>query len=175
MKDLKTKDVALVGLFAALMVICAWISIPLGPVPVTLQTFAVFLAAALLGSKRGTLAVGVYILLGVVGLPVFSGFKGLNPLTFGYVLGFLPLGMLTAASDKLFPGKKLALPLGMVMGLLVCYLIGTVWFYYVMHFRGTEYGFGKILSLCVIPFILPDLVKLGLAWFLSLKLKKFVK
>ena len=100
MKDLKTKDIALVGLFAGLTVVCAWISIPLGPVPVTLQTFAVFLGAALLGSKRGTLAVAVYILLGVVGLPVFSGFKSLNPLTFGYVLGFLPLGMLTAAADK---------------------------------------------------------------------------
>ena len=175
MKMLKTRDVALIGLFAALMVICAWISIPLGPVPVTLQTFAVFLAAALLGSKRGTLAVAVYIFLGVVGLPVFSGFKSLNPLTFGYVLGFLPLGMLTAAAEKLFPKTRLALPLGMVAGLLVCYLIGTVWFYYVMHFRGTEYSFGRILSLCVTPFILPDLVKLGLSWFLSLKLQKHVK
>ena len=171
---MNTKDVALVGLFAALIVICAWISLPMGPVPVTLQTFAVFLGASLLGSRRGTLAVAVYILLGVVGLPVFSGFKGLNPLTFGYVLGFLPLGMLTAAAEKLFKGRKLALPLGMVTGLLVCYLIGTVWFWYVMHFRGTEYGFGKILSLCVIPFIVPDLIKLGLAYFLSQKLKKYV-
>ena len=175
MKKLKTRDVALVGLFAALTVICAWISIPLGPVPITLQTFAVFLGAALLGSRRSTWAVAVYILLGVVGLPVFSGFKSLNPLTFGYVLGFLPLGLLTAASEKLFPRTKLALPLGMAAGLLVCYLIGTVWFWYVMHFRGTEYGFGKILSLCVIPFIVPDLVKLGLAYFLAQKLDKFVK
>ena len=68
MKSLRTKDVALIGLFAALIAICAWISIPVGPVPVTLQTFAIFLAAALLGYKRGTLAVGVYILLGVGGL-----------------------------------------------------------------------------------------------------------
>lgn len=175
MKRGKTRDVALVGLFSALIVICAWISIPLGPVPVTLQTFAVFLAAALLGAKRGTLAVGVYILLGVVGLPVFSGFQGLNPLTFGYVLGFLPLGMLTAASEKLFPKTKLALPLGMAAGLLVCYLIGTVWFWYVMHFRGTAYGFGKILGLCVVPFIIPDFIKLGLAYFLAQKLGKYVK
>lgn len=175
MKRFRTRDIALVGLFAALIVICAWISIPLGPVPVTLHTFAVFLAAALLGSRRGTLAVGVYILLGVVGLPVFSGFKSLNPLTFGYVLGFLPLGLLTAASEKLFKGRKLALPLGMAAGLLTCYLIGTVWFWYVMHFRGTEYGFGKILSLCVIPFIVPDLIKLGLACFLAERLRKYVK
>ena len=179
---LKTKDLALVGLFAALMAVCAWISIPVGPVPVTLQTFAVFLAAALLGSKRGTLAVlgyillgVVYILLGVVGLPVFARFSTLNPVTFGYVLGFLPLGMLTAAAEKLFPKKAFALPLGMVLGLLVCYLIGTVWFYYVMHFRGTEYSIGKILSVCVTPFLLPDLVKLGAAYFLSRKLSKVVK
>ena len=175
MKGLKTRDVALVGLFAALTVICAWISVPLGPVPVTLQTFAVFLGAALLGSKRGTLAVGVYILLGVVGLPVFSGFKTLNPLTFGYVLGFLPPGLITAASEKLFKNRKLALPLGMVTGLMVCYLIGTVWFWYVMRFRGTDYGFGQILSLCVAPFVVPDLIKLGLAWFLARKLGKFVR
>ena len=175
MKGLKTRDVALVGLFAALTVICAWISVPLGPVPVTLQTFAVFLGAALLGSKRGTLAVGVYILLGVVGLPVFSGFKTLNPLTFGYVLGFLPLGLMTAAAERLFPGRKLALPLGMALGLLVCYLIGTVWFWYVMHFRGTAYGFGKILSLCVVPFVLPDLLKLAASWLLARKLGKYVK
>ena len=172
---LKTKDLALVGLFAALMAVCAWISIPVGPVPVTLQTFAVFLAAALLGSKRGTLAVLVYILLGVVGLPVFARFSTLNPVTFGYVLGFLPLGMLTAAAEKLFPKKAFALPLGMVLGLLVCYLIGTVWFYYVMHFRGTEYSIGKILSVCVTPFLLPDLLKLGAAYFLSRKLSKVVK
>ena len=63
----------------------------------------------------------------------------------------------------------------MAAGLLACYLIGTVWFYYVMHFRGTEYSFGKILSLCVVPFILPDLVKMILAWLLSRKLAKFVK
>lgn len=172
---LKTKDLALVGLFAALMAVCAWISIPVGPVPVTLQTFAVFLAAALLGSKRGTLAVLVYILLGVVGLPVFARFSTLNPVTFGYVLGFLPLGMLTAAAEKLFPKKAFALPLGMVLGLLVCYLVGTVWFYYVMHFRGTEYSIGKILSVCVTPFLLPDLVKLGAAYLLSRKLSKVVK
>ena len=172
---LKTKDLALVGLFAALMTVCAWISIPVGPVPVTLQTFAVFLAAALLGSKRGTLAVLVYILLGVVGLPVFARFSTLNPVTFGYVLGFLPLGMLTAAAEKLFPKKAFALPLGMVLGLLVCYLVGTVWFYYVMHFRGTEYSIGKILSVCVTPFLLPDLVKLGAAYLLSRKLSKVVK
>ena len=172
---LKTKDLALVGLFAALMAVCAWISIPVGPVPVTLQTFAVFLAAALLGSKRGTLAMLVYILLGVVGLPVFARFSTLNPVTFGYVLGFLPLGMLTAAAEKLFPKKAFALPLGMVLGLLVCYLVGTVWFYYVMHFRGTEYSIGKILSVCVTPFLLPDLVKLGAAYLLSRKLSKVVK
>ncbi len=175
MKGLKTKDVALVGLFAGLTVICAWISVPLGPIPVTLQTFAVFLGTALLGAKRGTLSVAVYVLLGVVGLPVFSGFKTLNPLTFGYVLGFLPLGMVTAASETLFSKKKLALPLGMGLGLALCYLIGTVWFYYVMHFRGIEYGFGKILSLCVVPFVLPDLIKLGFAVFLAQKLRKYVK
>ena len=64
---------------------------------------------------------------------------------------------------------------GMAAGLLACYLIGTVWFYYVMHFRGTAYSFGKSLSVCVIPFIVPDLIKMGLAYFLAQKLAKYVK
>ena len=74
-KKLSTKDMAYIGLFACLMAICAWISIP-GQIPFTLQTMGVFLAVGLLGGKRGTLAVLVYVLMGAVGLPVFSGFTG---------------------------------------------------------------------------------------------------
>ena len=82
----------LIGMFAALIVVCSWIQIP-AAVPFTLQTFAVFLTVGLLGGKRGTIAVLIYILLGMVGLPVFSGFKGgigaLLGTTGGYIIGFI--------------------------------------------------------------------------------------
>lgn len=89
---MKTRDMALIAAFAAVITVCAWISVP-AAVPFTLQTFAVFLAVGLLGGKRGTIAVAVYILLGAVGVPVFSGFNGglgaLLGITGGYILGFL--------------------------------------------------------------------------------------
>ena len=89
---MKTLDMAYIGLFAVVITICSWISIPT-VVPFTLQTFAVFLAVAVLGGKRGTLSVIVYVLLGAVGLPVFSGFKGgigvLLNTTGGYIIGFI--------------------------------------------------------------------------------------
>ncbi len=89
---MKVKDMTLIAMFAAIMAVCSWISIP-APVPFTLQTMAVFLAVGLLGGKRGTIAVAIYILLGAVGLPVFAGFSGglgtLLGLTGGYIFGFL--------------------------------------------------------------------------------------
>ena len=89
---MKTRDVAYIGMFAALMAICSWISIPT-TVPFTLQTMGVFTAVGLLGGKRGTTAVLVYILMGAIGLPVFSGFTGGMGILFGstggYIIGFL--------------------------------------------------------------------------------------
>ena len=87
---LTTRDMVYTAMFACLMTICAWISIP-GQVPFTLQTMGVFLAVGLLGGKRGTLAILVYVLMGAVGLPVFSGYQGglarLAGPTGGYLAG----------------------------------------------------------------------------------------
>ena len=92
-KFFSSYNIAIMALFVALLAICSWISLPIGPVPFTLQTFAVFVVGGLLGFKRGTVTVIVYILLGLVGVPVFSGFKGgvgviVGP-TGGYILGFI--------------------------------------------------------------------------------------
>ena len=102
---MQTLDMAYIGLFAVVIAICSWISIPT-VVPFTLQTFAVFLAVAVLGGKRGTLAVIVYVLLGAVGLPVFSGFKGgigvLLNTTGGYIIGFVFSALVMWAFEKSF-------------------------------------------------------------------------
>ena len=88
----KTYDIVYIAVFAVIMAICSWISIP-AAVPFTLQTFGVFIAVGILGGKRGTLSVLVFILLGAIGVPVFAGFSGgigvLAGTTGGYIIGFL--------------------------------------------------------------------------------------
>ena len=88
----KTYDMVYIAIFAVLMAICSWISIPMA-VPFTLQTFGVFMAVGILGGKRGTFAVLIYIILGAIGVPVFAGFSGgigvLLSSTGGYIIGFL--------------------------------------------------------------------------------------
>ncbi len=158
-----------VGISAALLTICSWISIPaLGPfVPFTLQTFAVFLIAGLFPLKESVLSVVVYIALGAFGLPVFSGFKsGLAAVTGptgGYIVGFLFAVVIIALFKKLKPGSVVFLIIGMVVGLAVCYAFGTVWFYFVFAKTGEVKGIMTILSLCVFPFLIPDAVKMAVA------------
>ena len=104
----KTYDLAYIAIFAVVMAVCSWISIPM-TVPFTLQTFGVFMAVGVLGGKRGTLAVLVYILLGVVGVPVFAGFSGgigvLLNTTGGYIVGFLFSALVMWGIEKVL-GKK---------------------------------------------------------------------
>lgn len=180
MENVSTKTLSLVycGVFVALIAICSWISIPM-TIPFTLQTFAVCLATALLGTKRGTITVIVYILLGLVGVPVFSGFKGgvaalMGP-TGGYIIGFiftaLIVGILT---DKL--GKSvIILALAMVLGILVCYLFGTIWFVNVYTNTKEPVSIATALSWCVLPYLIPDACKIALAVFLEKRLERFVK
>lgn len=175
---IKTLDMVYIALFAVLMAICSWISIPT-VVPFTLQTFAVFLAVGVLGGKRGSMAVLIYILLGAVGIPVFAGFQGgLNVIlgnTGGYIIGFIFSALVMWAMEKL-PGKKLwVLGLSMVLGLIVCYAIGTVWFMVVYTKNTGTVGLAAVLGWCVIPFIIPDLIKIALALILSRRLAKLIK
>ena len=169
---------ALCGLFSALLAICAWISVPLADAAVTLQTFGVFLCLGTLGGKRGTTAILVYLLLGAVGLPVFSGFRGgfeaLLGTTGGDLTGFLVSGLLDWLLTALWgvaPKRQL---LAMTAGLLVCYCFGSVWYYIIYIQAGTAVTVGFIIIKCILPYLLPDIAKLLLAWHLSQKLRRFV-
>ncbi|MEE0424543.1 MAG: biotin transporter BioY [Blautia sp.] len=173
----KTYDLAYIAIFAVVMAVCSWISIPM-TVPFTLQTFGVFMAVGVLGGKRGTLAVLVYILLGVVGVPVFAGFSGgigvLLNTTGGYIVGFLFSALVMWGIEKVFGKKPVVQIISMVIGLLVCYALGTIWFMVVYARTTGAVGLGTVLSWCVIPFIVPDLVKIALAFVLSRKVRKYV-
>ncbi len=164
---MSARNAAYIAMMAVILCVCSWLTVPF-TVPFTMQTFGVFCALLLLGGRRGLLAIGLYILLGLVGLPVFSGFRGgpghLLGLTGGYILGFLFTGL----GYLLMEGKlrKLSFPLRFALlglDLLPCYFIGTVWFTAVSRLHGSEVGFFSALSLCVLPYILPDLLKVLLA------------
>ena len=153
------------------------ISIPM-TVPFTLQTFGVFMAVGVLGGKRGSLAVLVYILLGAIGVPVFAGFSGglgilLNN-TGGYIIGFLFSALVMWAMESLWGKKPVIQILSMVVGLIVCYAMGTIWFMVVYTRTSGAVGLGTVLGWCVIPFIIPDLVKIALAFVLSRRVRKLV-
>jgi biotin transport system substrate-specific component len=173
----KTVDMVYIAVFAVLIAICSWISIPT-TVPFTLQTFGVFVAVGILGGKRGSLAVLVYILLGAIGLPVFAGFSGgigsLLGSTGGYIVGFLFSALVMWGIEKLFGRKPVAQIAAMAAGLLVCYLFGTVWFMIVYARNVGAVGLGTVLGWCVIPFIIPDLIKIALAFVLSSRLRRYV-
>ena len=163
---LRTVDLAYAALFAVLLMVCAWINIPL-TVPFTLQTFGVFAALGTLGGRRGTLAILAYLLLGLVGLPVFSGFQGgpgvLLGTTGGYILGFLASALLYWGMTARLGDRPAVTAAAMVLGLLVCYAFGTAWFLAAYARTTGPIGLGAALGLCVFPFIVPDLAKLALA------------
>lgn len=174
---MKVRNIALCALFAALMALCAWICIPMGDVAITMQTFALFLTLGVLGGKRGTIAVSIYLLLGIVGLPVFSGFQGglgtLLGATGGYIAGFLSTALIYWLVTSLARDRYLFRLLGMVLGLFACYLLGSLWFRFGYLPEGLL-GFGAVLLKCVVPYLLPDAAKLITAWLLSRRLRLFV-
>ena len=175
---LSVRDMALVAMMTALMAVCSWISIPT-TVPFTLQTLGVFLACALLGGKRGSLAVLVYILLGALGLPVFAGFSGgagaLLGSTGGYILGFLRQALVMWGVEALW-GRETwwKLTVSMVLGLMACYAAGTAWFLVVYARTTGPVGLATVLAWCVTPFVVPDLVKMALAILLQRRIGRYV-
>ncbi len=174
---MKIKDMSLIALFVAIMAIFSWISIPAG-VPFTLQTLAVFLAVGLLGGKRGTIAVALYIFLGLIGIPVFSGFtSGIGRVlgnTGGYIIGFLGSALVMWLIIHLLGESTWVLVLSMLLGLLVCYAIGTFWFIVVYTKSSGAVPITTVLAWCVIPFIIPDLVKIALAVLLTKRLRRII-
>ena len=168
----KTYDIVYIAVFAVIMAICSWISIP-AAVPFTLQTFGVFIAAGVLGGKRGTLSVLVFILLGAVGIPVFANFSGgigvLAGPTGGYIIGFIVMAIIAGLVIDNCRKPWLQL-IGMIVGTIVCYLFGTIWFCVV-----AGYTFQAALAVCVIPFIPADLVKMIIAMLIGPMIKKRIR
>ena len=163
------------ALFAALLCLCSWISIPLPHISLTMQTFGIFLALGLLGGKWGSAACLTWLVLGAAGLPVFSGFQGglgmLLGATGGYLWGFLAAALVYWAVTAL-SGEKARVP-AMVLGLLCCYLSGTVW--YSFGYLNGAVSVLPALAQCVFPYLIPDAVKLFLAHRLTGRLQRALR
>lgn len=194
----KSYYMILSGLFAALTAVCTMISIPLPftPVPVNLATLSMFLAGGLLGAKYGALSQTIYTLIGAIGLPVFSNFTGgigklVGP-TGGYIIGYIAgafvVGIVTQRSMQYFAKKDtlnrtakpqgkinaaviqiLLLAFSMLIGMIVCYALGTAWFVF-----STNTNIASALVLCVYPFIVGDVLKITAATMLCAKLRKYI-
>ena len=167
-----------IGVSAAVIAACAQISIP-SVVPFTMQTFAVFTVVGLIGMWQGTCAVAIYIALGALGLPVFSGFKGgigaLTGATGGYIFGFLALALIMGAMIKAKPDNIPWAFFSMAVGLFACYAFGSAWFYFFYAANGEVKSVWGILLSCVIPYLLPDAAKAALSQLIVRRCGKYIK
>lgn len=177
MNSKKRKEVIFSSLGAAFIAVCSWLTIP-GIVPFTLQTFAVYLVLSLFGARIGLQSIIVYILIGSFGVPVFSGFSSgigyLFGMTGGYIIGFVFIGLIFALLSKILPDKTLFRIISLVIGTFVCYSFGTVWFMFIYARANEPIGIATALTWCVLPFILPDILKLILAVSISKRLRPLV-
>ncbi len=175
---LKTTDLVLIAVFTAVMAFCAWITVP-SPVPFTMQTFGIFLTVNVLGGKRGFFSVLVYLLMGITGIPVFSGFTGgiscLFGATGGYIIGFLLAATVMWLSESLRGKKPFSTFIFMAVGMIICYIFGTVWFTFFYGNSSEKIGLWTAVTYCVFPYIIPDAIKLALAYAVSGKIKKACK
>lgn len=171
-KTFSVQKMAIIALMTAVLCILAPISIPvfISPVPISLGVLAIYLTAYVLSPVDATISVIIFILLGTFGLPVFSGYSGgLSKLvgpTGGYIIGFL----FTVYISSLFIHMKKGIifdVIGMITGLALCYILGTIWFSYQ---QGK--GFIASLLLCVVPFLIGDAIKIIVAVILGTQLNK---
>ena len=162
LRTTNTYAMAVTALMTAVTCILAPLSIPIGPVPISLTNFAIYLALYLLDWKKGTVSYIIYLLLGLVGLPVFSGFTGglgkLAGPTGGYLAGFLIMLLIAGLIVHASHGKRIPSIFGMILGSAATYLFGTLWLAFQM-----DLGFMAALSIGVLPYLAGDLIKILIA------------
>ena len=170
LRTTNTYAMAVTALMTAVTCILAPLSIPIGPVPISLTNFAIYLSLYLLDWKKGTISYILYLLLGLVGLPVFSGFTGgigkLAGPTGGYIIGFIPMAIIAGIVIDKFSQRWIQI-LGMIVGTAICYAFGTVWFCF-----QSGYTVAAALAVCVIPFIPADLIKIVIVTIIGPMIRK---
>lgn len=161
--DLKTRDLTMIAMFASLTAVGAFIKIPLPIVPFTLQYFFCALGAMILGSKKGALSQSLYVLMGLIGIPIFTqggGIQYIFNLTFGYLIGFIlgafVIGKITENTKKITNIKIL---IACILGLIIIYLLGVIHMYIIYNFYlGQVVGIWKIINIGILAFLTGDLI-----------------
>lgn len=170
-QKITTKTLALIAVMTAVTCVLAPLSLPIGPVPISLTNLAIYFALYILGMKKGTVSYLVYLAIGLVGVPVFSGFTGgpgkLFGPTGGYLIGFIPMAIVAGILIDKFGGKFVYSMIGMVIGTIICYAFGTIW---LAH--QAQMDFKAALMAGVIPFIPGDLIKMVLAAIFGPQIRK---
>lgn len=155
-------QLSVTALMTAVMCVLGPLSVPIGAVPISLTNLVICLAAWLLGARLGTFSVLAYLLLGAVGLPVFSGYGGglgkLAGPTGGYLVGFLLTAWIGGRAVEQSKGRPLPSAAGLALGVAASYLLGTGWFLFQM-----KCSLGYALTVCVLPFLPFDFAKIALA------------
>lgn len=171
---MKYKSLALTAVTAAVLCILSPFSLPLGAIPVSLATFAVCLISCILPFRQSVAAVTIYILLGACGLPVFSGFIGgfqqIAGITGGFIIGYIPCSVIVSSLVGRYADKKIIYPLSMSAGIAVCYLFGTLWYSF-----QTDTSFAASAAVCVLPFIIGDIIKISIASAMGPTVRKILK
>ncbi len=168
---ISTKTMALIAVMTAVTCVLSPFSIPIGPVPISLATLTIYLGVYVLGMMKEAVSVIVYLLIGLVGVPVFSGFSGgpaklIGP-TGGYLVGYVFMAVVAGAFVDKFDGKIVPSVIGLLLGTVVLYAMGTVWFCI-----QAKTGVASALMLCVIPFIPGDIAKIIIASFFGISIRK---
>ncbi len=166
-----TRQLTLVGVMAAVTCILGPLSLPIGIIPISLTNLVIYFAVYVLGRKRATLSYIVYLFIGLIGLPVFSGFSGgftkLFGPTGGYLIGFIFMAFISGIFIDNFSNKIYICFLGMILGTIATYIFGTAWLAYQAHLT-----FNAALAVGVLPFIPGDLVKMVIASFIGPQIRK---
>ena len=170
-KKFSITQIAVIGVMTAVICILAPFSLPIGPVPISFTNLAIYIALYVLGMKRGTISYLIYLLIGLVGVPVFSGFTGgpqkLFGPTGGYLIGFIPMAVIAGIVIVKCMKKWYFCLLAMIAGTWVCYLFGTAWLAFQANMT-----FKAALAAGVIPFIIEDLIKMVLALLIGPQIHK---
>ncbi len=168
---MKAQKIALTGILAAIICILSPFSVPVGAIPISLATFAIYIAACTVNTRNSVSAVIIYILLGAAGLPVFSAFQGgfhiITGVTGGYIIGYIPCALIIGLLVNKYENKKYIYAASIVLGTIVCYSIGTAW-----YMIQTNSNFASAFSVCVLPFIIGDIIKISAASALGSALRQ---
>lgn len=171
--SINTKKMTRIALFSAILCVISPFTIPVGVVPISLATLGVYFAAAVLEPMSATLSVLIYVLLGAVGLPVFSGLRGgvsvIAGPTGGFIVGYIVCAFLASLLIHKYKNKALA-PVWFIIATAVLYIIGTVWFMVVM-----KQSLAAAIGACVLPFLIGDAVKIIIVSLFNAKFTKYIK